>query len=845
MRRSSYAVVPATAALGILAATLTVPPATAADSVRWTEPAVLAGPNDLTVLDATSHDGQQAAALVRTPTGYEVLTSTEAADAPGWRSTATLSRTEIGTPEAIDIANAADTVAVAWCIRQAGAPSSEILLWTSASGVEVTQKVADVSRCWAGVSIDGAVVTDGGFPTFTVAWGDRPAADGETLLSRTLWGDQWLDVDTLWTEDPAVPATLGRQKVGVAANGAGAVGFTVGYEVAGGLDYELRIATRGATRVNAQHRWSNSFAANNAFRVSSDWSISIDPVDPTSVSAAWTSDSGLLPSVQFVRRTLAFGALLTARQFLGGASRTPQQVTLDTTRARDLLVWTEQSNSDRSFLVRSAALTADGGFATKTVMSGVADGRNPDVDFYASSDNRMAIAVSAQATRGAGTGIEVIQDSYTGPDTLWAQATTTTLASPVANTYTQKMGLFIPANAPASLLWSTYNLAVDPRVTELLAAKEVTPEAPDRPTDVTAVAGDASAVVRWRAPVNTGTSPITGYLVTSTPDGLTCATAGERTCTVAGLTNGTRYIFTVTALSDDGASPPSAPSSPVTPASADAPGAPRDVVAVGGNASAAVSWRAPASQGTSPITSYLVTSTPEDKTCTTAGALTCTVTGLTNGREYVFTVVASNASGPGVTSGFSNIAIPTAGRAPSSPTDVRASAGDSSATVTWSAPNDPGTAPIVEYVVSSTPDGRICSTAGELTCTVDGLTNGETYTFAVIARSADGISLPSTSSNAVTPSSRPEAPARLTVKAKKKGTIVIRWTASASPDISGYILGIKKGTGAWKKKDVGNVLTKTYRKVKAGKQACYRVAAVNDAGAKSVWTPKKCVVAKR
>lgn len=833
-----------TTVLGFLAAALTIPPATAADGVRWTEPTVLDGPNDLTFLDATSHDGQHAAALVRTPTGYDVLTSTEAADAPGWRAIATLPQTEIGTPEAIDIGNAAGTVAVAWCTQQADVPFSEIFLWTYVSGVEVTQKVADVSMCWAGVSIDGGVVTDGGLPTFTVAWGNRPAADSETLLTRTLWGDEWLDVETLWAEDPAVPAQLGSSQVDVAANGAGAVGFKVGYEVAGGLEYELRIATRGASRINAQHRWSNSFAANSGSRAL-DWSISMDPVDPTSVSATWVSDSGLLPSVQFVRRTLVFGALLTARQFLSGTSRQPEQVTLDSTRDRDILVWSERSITDSNFIVRSAALTADGGFATKTVMTGTAQGRNPDIDFYAATDNRMAIAVSAQATEGAGTHIEVFQDSYTGPDTLWTQATTTTLASPEADTYTQKMGLFIPANAPASLVWSTSTRAVDPRVTQLLAAKEVTPQAPGRPTDVTAEAGDASAVVRWRAPADTGTSPITGYLVTSTPDGLTCATAGAGTCTVQGLTNGTRYVFNVTALSDDGASPSSLPSNVVTPASAAAPSAPRDVVAVGGNTSATVTWRAPASQGASPISSYLVTSTPEDKTCTTAGALTCTVEGLTNGREYIFTVVASNATGAGLTSGFSNIAIPTAGRAPGSPTDVRASAGGSSATITWSAPNDPGTAPIVEYIVSSTPDGRICSTAGELTCTVDGLTNGERYTFAVIARSADGVSAPSAASNPVTPSSRPDAPARLTVKAKKKGTIVVRWTASTSPNVTGYMLGIRKGTGGWKNKDVGNVLTKTYKKVKAGTQACYRVAAVNDAGGKSVWTTKKCVVAKR
>jgi Listeria-Bacteroides repeat domain (List_Bact_rpt)/Fibronectin type III domain/Lectin C-type domain len=53
-----------------------------------------------------------------------------------------------------------------------------------------------------------------------------------------------------------------------------------------------------------------------------------------------------------------------------------------------------------------------------------------------------------------------------------------------------------------------------------------------------------------------------------------------------------------------------------------------------------VSWQAPLS-GT--VTSYSVTSSPESKTCTPSPAtgLTCTVTGLTNGTTYTFTVTAT------------------------------------------------------------------------------------------------------------------------------------------------------------------------------------------------------------
>jgi hypothetical protein len=70
-----------------------------------------------------------------------------------------------------------------------------------------------------------------------------------------------------------------------------------------------------------------------------------------------------------------------------------------------------------------------------------------------------------------------------------------------------------------------------------------------------------------------------------------------------------------------------------------------------------VSWTAPASNG-SAITGYTVTSNPDNLTCTTTGALTCTVSGLTNGTSDKFTVVATNAAGDGAPSAASNAVIP-------------------------------------------------------------------------------------------------------------------------------------------------------------------------------------------
>lgn len=74
------------------------------------------------------------------------------------------------------------------------------------------------------------------------------------------------------------------------------------------------------------------------------------------------------------------------------------------------------------------------------------------------------------------------------------------------------------------------------------------------------------------------------------------------------------------------------------------PSAPRDFVATPGNGEVIVRWTAPASNGNSPLTGYVVTSTPPGGSCTTA-ALVCTIHGLTNGTSYTFNVVAKNVIG--------------------------------------------------------------------------------------------------------------------------------------------------------------------------------------------------------
>lgn len=146
----------------------------------------------------------------------------------------------------------------------------------------------------------------------------------------------------------------------------------------------------------------------------------------------------------------------------------------------------------------------------------------------------------------------------------------------------------------------------------------------DTATGLTALAGDAWTLT---VPAGSGTVPVT----VTFKGGLT-ASAGS---------------FTY-------GSPPSPSPNPPVPASA-----PVDVAATAGDASAVVTWAAPVSSGSFPVTYYRAVSSPAGGTClVTAPALTCQMTGLANGTTYIVTVQALTGAGWGATSSPSNAVTP-------------------------------------------------------------------------------------------------------------------------------------------------------------------------------------------
>ena len=193
--------------------------------------------------------------------------------------------------------------------------------------------------------------------------------------------------------------------------------------------------------------------------------------------------------------------------------------------------------------------------------------------------------------------------------------------------------------------------------------------APGQVTGVSAdESGATSAIVTWSPPASGG--PVTSYRVTpyvgASPQAPTLVTGSPLPTSkqIPGLTIGTTYTFTVEALNANGAGGASAHSNSVTPTGPVPPTAPTAVTADPASSSARVTWTAPSADGDSPITGYTITPyiglTAQSPTTVSGSTTTKTVTGLSNGTDYTFKVVATNAIGASPASTPSSTVTPDA-----------------------------------------------------------------------------------------------------------------------------------------------------------------------------------------
>ncbi len=158
------------------------------------------------------------------------------------------------------------------------------------------------------------------------------------------------------------------------------------------------------------------------------------------------------------------------------------------------------------------------------------------------------------------------------------------------------------------------------------------------------------------------------------------------------------------------------------------PSEPRQVSAVAdrdAGGQARVSWLPPTYDGGSTVAAYTIRHTGGSTGSTECTASPCTITGLTNGKDYTFTVTARNGVGDGTPSAPSNTVRPDT--LPRQVTGVRmVDRGDGTLNIAWDVPENEGS-PLEKYVVrvvSATGDTRTQDVpAASTTATVGGLDN--------------------------------------------------------------------------------------------------------------------------
>ncbi len=169
---------------------------------------------------------------------------------------------------------------------------------------------------------------------------------------------------------------------------------------------------------------------------------------------------------------------------------------------------------------------------------------------------------------------------------------------------------------------------------------------PPADSDGASAAGNSVAVARDGTVLVTGSIDATSYFPTSVEDSIALTSAGFSDMFIG-------WLLT-----------PLAP--PVPPAPAWPAGAPTGVSGEPGDGMVSVSWAAPASSGSFPVSTYQAVVSPSGQSCLVAvPALTCTISGLTNGASYTATVRALNGAGWGAYSAVSNAFTPRSSVVPS------------------------------------------------------------------------------------------------------------------------------------------------------------------------------------
>ena len=477
------------------------------------------------------------------------------------------------------------------------------------------------------------------------------------------------------------------------------------------------------------------------------------PGAPTGVSA--TSNANAASVVSWSAPTSQGGAPITSYsvRFSSNGGRTWKSVASSGTTPH--LTVTGISNGT-SYIFGVAAKNTGGKGSYSTSSSAATPATVPSVPTrvraLGAQDSKSSVSWSAPSITGgtAVTGYTVTSS----PDAHICRTTSTSCTVKGLTNGTSYTFSVTATNAAGSSLSSVPTSGVIPSMT------------PGGPINLTATAAQNQRVtLHWTAPSDLGGAPsLVGYSVQYSSDAGTTWTSASPNAgatatsyTVNGLTNGTPYVFMVTARNPSGFGVP-ATSNVVTPSTVTDP--PSGVSATMSDHGATVSWAAPTATGGASVTGYNV------KVISAAGGRTQQfnsttptedISGLIDGVSYTFMVQAVNASGPSAFSTVSGAIVPAG--LPGAPTNVTVigstwADNNASATVWWKTGPSNGS-DITGYAVTATDaadsaNDATCTTYGShdpyygRQCTVTGLAPGDPYSFTVVATNGLGVASTST-----------------------------------------------------------------------------------------------------
>lgn len=354
--------------------------------------------------------------------------------------------------------------------------------------------------------------------------------------------------------------------------------------------------------------------------------------------------------------------------------------------------------------------------------------------------------------------------------------------------------------------------------------------APDAPSGLTVVAGNAKITLNWTAV--TGAASYNVYRSTASGSQGTKVGASASTSYVdTTVANGTAYYYEVTADDDAGEGPASAQSAAVTPAvPVTVPAAPTGVSATAGNGQVAVNWTVVSGATSYNIYRYTGQATQGVK----VGASTTTSytdTTAANGTTYSYAVTADNAAGESPASSHSagvTPAVPVT--VPAAATGVNVVAGNANVVVTWTASAGATSYNIYRSTSRGSQGSKIGNNPG--TSYTDGTAaNGTTYYYEVTALNAAGESPASTQSAAATPAvpvTLPAAPTGVNATAGN-AQVSVSWTAA--PTATSYKV-YRSTTQGSQGTQAGTSSGTSYTDSTAvnGTTYYYEVTAVNSAG---------------